>query len=46
MMSFILGISLCLNIILILGYVYIYKKVLKNNPLNRLKNIDEEFWNL
>lgn len=46
MISFILGISLCLNIILILGYIYIYKKVLKNNPINRLKNIDKEFWNL
>ena len=46
MMSFILGISLCLNLILILGYIYIYKKVLKNNPLSKIRNIDKEFWNL
>lgn len=45
-MSFILGISICLNLIMILGYIYIYKKVLKNNPLNKLKNIDREFWDL
>ena len=46
MMTFILGVSLCLNLILILGYIYIYKKVLKNNPLSKITNIDKEFWNL
>lgn len=46
MIIFILGISLCLNLILILGYIYIYKKVIKNNPLSKIQNIDKEFWEL
>ena len=46
MLSFIFGMSICLNIVFFGGYIYIYKKVLKNNPLSRLKNIDKEFWNL
>ena len=49
MIYFILGISLVLNLIAIITFIYIYKKIIKNNPLEQLKkmcNIDKDFWDL
>lgn len=46
MLIFILGISLTINIVSSVLFYIIYKKVIKRNPLNHIKNIDKEFWDL
>ena len=46
-LCFLLGISVFLNVILSIICIFIYKRIIKNNPLTKLSkiaNIDREFW--
>lgn len=49
MIYFILGISLCLNLIAILGFIYIYRKVIKNTKISAMEEVIKkgmEFWDV
>lgn len=49
MIYFILGISLVLNLIAILAFIYIYKKIIKSTKLSTMEKIIQkgmEFWDV
>lgn len=45
MLGFILGLSLAINIITIIILIFMYKKLLKNNPLSFLNDFNEKKYN-
>lgn len=49
MLYFILGISLVLNLIAILVFIYIYKKIIKNTKISTMEEIIKkgmDFWDV
>ena len=49
MLYFILGISLVLNLIAVLAFIYIYKKIIKNTKLSAMEQIIKkgmDFWDV